>query len=99
LDGLLGGQDFDDPESRVKFVNVQALTSRFKALKLFKESVTEARWNWLQSRTIIVLHDTRNAQRDNTLPPPFETQHVLFSAFPPNGQDRLNLSRCTVASG
>jgi hypothetical protein len=103
----LGGQDFDDPESRVKFVNVQALISRFKALKLFKESVTEARWNWLQSRTIIVLHDTRNAQRDNTLPPPFETQHVLFSAIPPKwagspefitlyGSERLNETIYTV---
>jgi hypothetical protein len=97
----LGEQDFADPESRVKFANVQALISRFKALKRFKEEVTEARWNWLQSRTIIVLHDTRTAQPDNTLLPPFDTQHVLFTAIPPKwagspefialyGSERLN---------
>jgi hypothetical protein len=78
----LGGQDFDDPESRERFVNVEALISRFKALKRFKESVREARWNWLQSRTIIVLHDTRTVQPDHTPLPPFHTQHVLFSDIP-----------------
>jgi hypothetical protein len=103
----LGEQVFDDPESRVKFFNVQALISRFKALRRFKESVTEARWNWLQSRTVIVLHDTRAAQPDNTLLPTFDTQNVLFTAIPPNwagshefnalyGSERVNETIYTV---
>src|SRR5262249_42723973 len=49
----LGRQDFEDPESRARFMNVESLISRFKALKRFKEAATEARWEWLQSRTII----------------------------------------------
>jgi hypothetical protein len=79
----LGRQDFEDPESLSRFINVQALISRFKALKLFKESVTEARWNWLQSRTVIVLHDTRSVRPEVPRLPAFDPHHVLFSAIPP----------------
>jgi len=79
----LGRQDFEDPESRLRFVNVEALISRFKALKRFKESVTEARWNWLQSKTVIILHDTRSARPDVPRLPAFDPHHVLFSAIPP----------------
>lgn len=64
-------------------MEVQALISRFKALKRFKEGVTEARWNWLQSRTIIVLHDTRSVRPDVPKLPSFDPHHVLFSAIPP----------------
>lgn len=79
----LGRQDFDDLESRLRFMNVEALISRFKALKQFKESVTEARWNWLRSRTLIVLHDTRSGRPEVPWLPPFDPHHVLFSAIPP----------------
>jgi len=79
----LGRQDIEDPESLIRFMNVQALTSRFKALKLFKESVTEARWNWLQSRTVIVLHDTLSVRPEVPRLPAFDPHHVLFSAIPP----------------
>lgn len=79
----LGRQDFDDPESRVRFINVEMLIARFKALKRFKERVTEARWNWLQSRTVIVLHDTRSVRPDIPRLPAFDPNHVLFSAIPP----------------
>jgi hypothetical protein len=79
----LGRQDFDDPESRLRFMNVEALISRFKALKRFKESVTEARWSWLQSKTIIVLHDTRSVRPEVPWLPAFDPHHVLFSAIPP----------------
>jgi len=81
----LGRQDFDDPESRLRFMNVESLISRFKALKRFKEDVdvTEARWNWLQSRTIIVLHDTRSVRPDVPWLPAFDPHHILFSAIPP----------------
>jgi hypothetical protein len=78
----LGRQDFDDPESCLRFMNVEALTSRFKALRRFKESMTEARWNWLQSRAIIVVHDTRTVRPDVPRLPAFDPQHVLFGAVP-----------------
>jgi hypothetical protein len=79
----LGRQAYNDPESANRFWDVQALITRFKALKLFEESVTEARWNWLQSRTVIVLHDTRSVQPEVPRLPAFEPHHVLFSAIPP----------------
>jgi hypothetical protein len=79
----LGRQDFDDLESRLRFMNVQGLLTRFKALKLFPENVTEDRWNWLRSRTVIVLHDTRSVQPEVPRLPTFDPNHVLFSAIPP----------------
>jgi hypothetical protein len=79
----LGRQDFDDAESRLRFMNVEALISRFKAMKRFKESHAEERWNWLQSRTVIVLHDTRSGRPDVPWLPAFDPHHVLFSAIPP----------------
>jgi hypothetical protein len=79
----LGRQDFEDPESLLRFMNVQALISRFKALKLFKENVAEARWNWLQSRTVIVLHDALSVRPEVPRLPTFDPHHVLFSAIPP----------------
>jgi hypothetical protein len=78
----LGRQDFDEPESCLRFMNVEALTSRFKALRRFKESVTEARWNWLQSRTVIVLHDTRSVRPEVPRLPAFDPHDVLFSPIP-----------------
>jgi hypothetical protein len=41
----LGRQDFEDTESRLRFMNAESLMTRFKALKRFKEIDTEARWN------------------------------------------------------
>jgi hypothetical protein len=79
----LGRQDFEDAESRLRFMNVEALISRFKALKRFKESRSEERWNWLQSRAVIVLHDTRSGRPDVPWLPAFDPHHVLFSAIPP----------------
>jgi hypothetical protein len=79
----LGRQDFEDAESRLRFMNVEALISRLKALKRFKESRSEERWNWLQSRAVIVLHDTRSGRPDVPWLPAFDPHHVLFSAIPP----------------
>jgi len=78
----LGRQDFDDRESCVRFMSVEALTSRFKALRRFKESATEARWNWVQSRAVIVLHDTRGVWPEVPRLPAFDPHHVLFSPNP-----------------
>jgi hypothetical protein len=79
----LGRQDFDDLESRLRFMNVQSLLTRFKALKLFKEIRSEERWNWLQSRTVIVLHDVKSGRPEFPRLPAFDPHHVLFSAIPP----------------
>jgi len=79
----LGRQDFEDPEARLRFMNVEAVISRFKALKLFKEVEAEARWEWLRSKTVIVLHDTRHVRPAVPWLPAFDPHHVLFSAIPP----------------
>jgi hypothetical protein len=79
----LGRQDFEDLESRLRFMNVQELIARFKAMKRFGESRAEERWKWLQSRTVIVLHDTRSGRPEFPQLPAFDPHHVLFSAIPP----------------
>jgi hypothetical protein len=79
----LGRQRFEDHESIFRFMNVEAVLARFKAMKRFKESDTEARWNWLRSRAMIVLHDTSSGLPAATWLPTFDPHHVLFSAVPP----------------
>jgi hypothetical protein len=81
----LGRQDFEDPESRLRFMNVQELIARFKVMKLFKDSRADVdeRWRWLQSRAVVVLHDTRSARPVTPYLPSFDPNHVLFSAIPP----------------
>ena len=106
----LGRQDFEDPESRARFMNVESLISRFKALKRFRESATDARWDWLQSRTVVVLHDTRSVRPDVFRLPAFDPHHVLFSAIPPRwaglpefltlyGHERLHETAYTIFLG
>jgi hypothetical protein len=78
----LGRPEFEDG---FRFLNVQELRSRFKALKWFKELDTEARWKWLQSNAVIVLHDDpRRASSEGLGPRPFAAHHALFTAFPPS---------------
>jgi hypothetical protein len=79
----LGRQDFEDPESRLRFVNAESLMTRFKALKRFKENDTEARWSWLTSRTVILVHDTRSVRPEMPRLPAFDPHHILFNAIPP----------------
>jgi hypothetical protein len=74
----LGRQEFEDGS---RFWNVQELRSRFKALKLFKERRAEARWGWLQSKTVIALHDPR-ANADKSDLPAFTARDALFSEIP-----------------
>ena len=78
----LGRQDFDDEDARMKFLNVESLISRFKALKLFKEPDTAARWSWLKSRAIIMLHDTHRTETEGAVLPRFGAHHVMISAVP-----------------
>jgi hypothetical protein len=79
----LGRQDFDDSESRLRFMNAESLIARFKALKRFKENDTDARWNWLRSRAVILLHDTRSGRPEVPRLPAFDPHHILFNAVPP----------------
>jgi hypothetical protein len=79
----LGRRDFDDAESRVRFLNAQALVTRFKAIKELHEPRAEERWNWLLSRAVVVLHDTRSFRPQIAWLPSFDPNHVLFSAIPP----------------
>jgi hypothetical protein len=78
----LGRLDFDDPDSRVRFTDVEDLRTRFKALKQFKDSKKVDRWNWLQSRAIIVLHDADSDRPGVSQRPAFDPHHVLFSSIP-----------------
>jgi hypothetical protein len=75
----LGRQKFDDG---FQFWNVQELRSRFKALKLFKEEDTEVRWNWLQSRAVIILRDRHDDAHEDNRQPSFEAYHALFNRIP-----------------
>jgi hypothetical protein len=79
----LGRQVFGDPDSHRRYVNVQTLLARFKALKLFKETDTSARWQWLQSRAVILLRDTLTVQPGVPKLSGFDPNEVLFTAVPP----------------
>jgi hypothetical protein len=85
-----GKHNFDDLDSRLKFLNVESLASRFRALKRFKEEVAKARWDWLQSRVIIALHDTSSGRPEMSQLPDFDPQHILFSAIPPRWAETPN---------
>src|SRR5271157_5923568 len=78
-----GGEDFEDPEAQAKFLNVQALITRFKALDRFKESATEDRWDWLRAHAAIVIKDTVRDAHGSTRVPAFNAHHVLFDVIPP----------------
>jgi hypothetical protein len=79
----LGRLDPNDTESLVRFENISVLRSRFKALQMFVEPDAAARWKWLQSKAVVVLHDTRHVRPDRPMLPTFDPNHVLFSAIPP----------------
>jgi hypothetical protein len=79
----LGKQEFEDPEARLRFMNVEALRSRFKALKRFKDDNADVRWNWLQAKSVVVLHDTRRVRPAVPWLSQFDPHHVLFNAIPP----------------
>jgi hypothetical protein len=77
----LGALDFEDSEARLKFLNVENLISRFTALRIFKEQVAEDRWSWLQSRTMVMLHNAHGVgQRTAGLAG--ASPHFLFDSVP-----------------
>jgi hypothetical protein len=74
----LGRQEFEDG---FRFLNVQELRSRFKALRLFKERDTEARWNWLRSKAAIVMYEPKSEAHEGGRPT-FAAHHALLSRVP-----------------
>jgi hypothetical protein len=75
----LGQQVFEDFKSRKRFMHVQELVTRFKALARFKDDDT---LNWLKSRAVVVLHDGPSGQSEASPRPAFEPRHVLFNTIP-----------------
>lgn len=82
----LGRQDFEDVNARAAFMNVQALMTRFKALRDFDERQSKERWEWLKSRVVIVLLDTRHEEEiplNRVRRPFFLAHHVNLTAVAP----------------
>lgn len=80
-----GRQNFDDPESAFRFVRIQELVTRFKALEIFEDRRRNERLKWLRSRATFLVLDTRFEQDINMKGfkrPNFVTHHVSFSAIP-----------------
>ena len=78
----LGSLEFDNYEARLRFLNADSLISQFSALKVLKDQQAEARWNWLQSRTVIVLHNAHSVGHQGTGFPVIAAHHLLFDAVP-----------------
>jgi hypothetical protein len=78
----LGSLEFDNYEARLRFLNVDSLISRFSALKVLKDQQAEARWNWLKSRTVIVLHNSHRVGHQGAGFPVIAAHHFLFDAVP-----------------
>jgi len=82
----MGRQIFFDPESAQRYIAIQELVTRFKALALFEDEKREERMAWLQSRAVFVVLDTRAEQSldlGQIKRPSFIAHHVSFSAIPP----------------
>jgi hypothetical protein len=86
LDIGRGVFDERDIESRMRYIGVHALVTRFKALYSFDDVGRKERWEWLKSRAFFMVLDTKFEQpplpadlpRANFLP-----HHLSFSALPP----------------
>jgi hypothetical protein len=78
----LGNLAFDNYEARLRFLNVDSLISRFSALKILKDGQAEARWNWLQSRTIIVLHNSHGVGHQGSGTAAITSHRLLFDGVP-----------------
>ncbi len=82
----IGDRTFDDYENRAKYLNVQSLITRLKAMHFFEERDSDERWQWLQSRAVIVLQDSRReAGADLKLQrrPSFVAHNISFAAVAP----------------
>lgn len=79
----LGGPSLEDLSTRRKYLNVQQLIVRLKALKHYKDYKTEEVLEWLISRGTIIVHDTYGAWRKKVsptrTPPLFSTHHASLT--------------------
>ena len=80
-----GRQIFEDAESTQRYIRVQELVTRIKALYLFEDRRRADRLAWLESRAVFVVLDTRFEQpidMKGFRRPNFVAHHVSFSAIP-----------------
>jgi hypothetical protein len=83
----LGGPKLSDLSTRKKYVNVQQLYTRFKALEHFQDDHSEERLKWLKERAAIVILDTygdwRQSRPLNRLPN-FSSHHATVTNINPD---------------
>jgi hypothetical protein len=91
----LGRQKFDDLDARMRFLNVQSLLTRFKALMSFEESGAEERWQWLLSRVVIILLDSRRREvhGEQVKRPTFAAHNVSLTTLDPVWLDAKNFRK------
>lgn len=79
----LGRQRFEDTDARMKFLNAQSLLTRFRALKRFEDNEAKERWQWLQSRAVVLLLDTCGANKsiEPIKRPTFSAHHVSLATL------------------
>lgn len=83
----LGTPNLDDASTRKKYLNVQQLLIRFKALGHYKDSQSEQRLDWLRSRASIILLDTYGDWGENislSKRPDFSSHHATLSNVNPD---------------
>ncbi len=82
----LGRQTFEEYKSRQRYIDVQQLITRLKALRLFEDEGRDARLKWLVESSAFVVLDTRSPEPidlKGLQRPNFIAHHVSFSALPP----------------
>jgi hypothetical protein len=83
----MGRQKFEeeDVEARQRYLGVQALLTRFKALQHFEDRGREERWAWLNKHAAIMVFDIRLEPGDmrGIRRPTFAAHHVSFTAVAP----------------
>jgi hypothetical protein len=90
LDATIWGWEEKDWASRLRFMNVHALITRFKALKEFPDRHADAneRWSWLQSNSVIIIYGIRpriaEGPKSHIEPELLQLQHqyVLINQVP-----------------
>jgi hypothetical protein len=91
----MGRQVFEesDVESRQRYMGVQALITRLKALRDFDDQGRQERWEWLRKRALFVVLDTRLDQTvdmTDVRRPNFHPHHLSFTAIAPTWASNSN---------
>lgn len=93
-----GRQTFEDAESTQRYLRVQELVTRIKALYLFEDRRREDRLRWLESRAVFVVLDTRFEQSIDMKGfrrPNFIAHHVSLAPSRQNGRSRRIFAHST----